>query len=515
MGFLFNKVNNGEKRPRIIASKAFWIFLLILLSPQIARADDLYTYLNATTTIACVSGLNPPLSTNGYVGFEFTAPASGSVSNISLEVSRLGSPTDDIFVEVWTASGSSLGSLVASSTPIAGATFTEDPGHDWKQFNFASPVTFTIGSKYFILTARTGVSDLVNRWCITGHDSGSYDGIDRGAQMNVSNTFDFSNPIKINTIVGDTAPPDANDFTTRIISFHPLEGTTQSTSSVHFDINAYINNDDVGNIIGIRISLHNINQNTLGWLLGNFAPDDFDIVNQNVQDPGFFYAATDTPIAIGNYRIRACLKRTYFFGWVQNNFANIIDDARDCQSHQFVVGTSTFVGSLSQNGFNEYNDFINGLSATSTEALARTCNPINLDFGIRECLTYLLIPGGDALDNTLQGLRQGILVRVPWGYATRVATILSNPATTTLPSWTASIRIASSTYTTLSFNPGDMLAGAGSLVDSIRDPVYNVNLRDIFYTICQLIVAIAVIMTIFADITKSHEHVKGEHNGRE
>lgn len=522
MGFSLFKVNTGEKRPSTIAFKVLLILVSILLSPKVAEASVIAQQLdNSTSLTNCQNNNCRQIIGDGYTG---------TLSSLVVESKMSGGfGSLDIQGAVWewaTAYDGDLAHMATSTDCGLQAGQTNSDGNPQSTLNgptYLSTNTISVGTTQAQQTytfSGLQFKPQCHYWIGTQRQSTTPFGSEIIYGSATSTAFLTSSEDLIPgtsgvkdiyfIMDGDETDPDG----TRIIYFHPLEGTTEATSSVHFDIYAYIDPEDVGSIQGVRISLHNINQNTLGWLLGDFAPDDFDIVNENLQVPGFFYAATDTPIAVGNYRVRACLKRTYFFGWIQNNFANVIDNERDCQSHQFVVGTSTFVGFLSQNGFSEYNDFVNGLSATSTEALSRTCNPINSDFGIRECLTYLLIPGGDALDNTLQGLREGILIRVPWGYFTRAATILSNPATSTLPSWTASIRIASSTYTTLTFDPGDMFAGAGTLVDSIRDPVYGVNLRDIFYTICQLIVAIGVIMTIFSDITKSHGHNQ-EHNGRE
>ncbi len=52
-----------------------------------------------------------------------------------------------------------------------------------------------------------------------------------------------------------------------------------------------------------------------------------------------------------------------------------------------------------------------------------------------------------------------------------------------------------------------MLAGGSVLLDSIDDPIYGKNARDIFTPIIQLVVALAVIFGIIADLTKSHHHM--------
>lgn len=307
-------------------------------------------------------------------------------------------------------------------------------------------------------------------------------------------------------------PPEIESTNTRIIDFNPQDlEVIASSTPVEFDITAYVNSDDLGAIQGIRIELRNIDQNDLLFgVLSQISADDFVIVDEEIETAGLYYYATTTdPLPVGNYRLRACLRRSVF-GLVSNYFdvfTNVVAGEPDCISHQFVVGTSTFIGNLSQAGFDELNDFVTGLSATSTEALAAQCNPLNSNFGIRECLLYLFIPSGENFQSVITGLRDGILIRVPWGYVTRTVNILSSNSTSTIPAFTASIRVGSSEYEELTFDPADMIAGAGTLLDGIQDPIYEKNLEDVFRPIIQAIVAMLVLFTIMSDIMGSHKHV--------
>lgn len=520
MGFPILKVNKGKKLGSIIAFKALWILALIILSPIAARAQSVI--LQQLDQSASQTNCN-----NNVCRQNIGGGLQGTIDQIKLQGTRnVTNQTNYGAIWEWAnAYDGNIGTLssqMATSTTCglqAGQTNGNGDPQTITQPTYTSTNTqtwtSTNGIKTYTFSPAVTIKPQCYYWIGTSDQTGGGINILGSATSTAYETSALD-------LVGGSAVKDLyfivegelGSELTRIISFNPPDGSTQATSSVTFDILAYINPDDVGNILGVNISLHNIDQNALGWLLGDFSPRDFYIVNERVEVPGFFSAATSTPLPVGNYRVEACLERSYFFGWITNPFANIIEDETDCQSNQFVVGTSTFIGSLTQNGFSEYNDFVTGFNATSTEALAATCNPINSQFGIRECLTYLFIPGGDALNNTLQGLREGILTRVPWGYFTRAVTLFSTNATSSLPVFTTSIRVGAADYEELTFDPGDMIAGAGVLVDSIEDPLYGMNLRDIFYTIIQLIVALGVIMTIFADITKSHEHVKG-HNNRE
>lgn len=308
----------------------------------------------------------------------------------------------------------------------------------------------------------------------------------------------------------ENIPLDCNtNPTSRILNFLPNDGVLVD-NPVEFGINACINEEDLGIISGINITLHNIDQNVL--LLSEFSPSDIYLLREeSIETPGLFSYSTTTTLGYGNYRIEACIKRSYFFGFIINPLSSI----NDCQSHQFIVGEPTFIGNISQTIYGETNDFLNGLTATSSAALAATCNPIGGNFGIRECISFLLIPSAGDLQNTMQTARTGILSRAPWGYVNRVYTIFSNTATSTLPSFTASIQVGAGNtetpeITTITIDPGDMIAGGGALLDSIRDPITDKSPRDVFEPMVQLTIALGVLFTIITDLVSSHRHANEE-----
>ncbi len=296
------------------------------------------------------------------------------------------------------------------------------------------------------------------------------------------------------------------DTTTRIVDFTPENGTT-TANPVTFSLHAYVNPDDIGTFIGVRLTLHNIDQNVL--LLGAFSPSDIYLLDGfDATSSGDFYFSTTTTVGEGNYRLNAILERSYLGGWILNPFSPINQNL----SHQFVVGQPTFIGNMSQNGFNELNSIFASSTATSTAANAQKCNVLNVSqFDIVGCGAFLFVPGGDYLDISVQNLKNGVLTRLPWGYFTRMAAILNASTTAPLPSFTAVIQIGpgntnTPATTSLTFDPGDMIAGAGTLVDSIRDPINNKSVKDIFEPMVQLTVALAVLFTIVADLTGSHRH---------
>jgi hypothetical protein len=306
--------------------------------------------------------------------------------------------------------------------------------------------------------------------------------------------------------VNGATPPD---LSTHIVDFTPEDNAT-TTNPVHFSLHAYVNPDDIGQFIGVKFTLHNIDQNVL--LLSAFSPSDIYLLDGfNATTTGDFYFSTTTTIGEGNYRLEAQLERSYLGGWVINPFSPINQDI----SHQFIVCGSdcagTFIGGLSQNGFSELNSIFGSSTATTT-ASAANCNFTSWNtFSLPKCGAYLFVPGGDYLNVTLKGLKDGVLTRVPWGYFTRVVNIFNSTATSSLPTFTAHIQVGpgdSSTppQETLTFDPGDMIAGGGTLLNSISDPINGKSVKDVFEPFVQLSIALSVLFTIIADLTGSHRH---------
>lgn len=301
------------------------------------------------------------------------------------------------------------------------------------------------------------------------------------------------------------SPIPSPDTSTRIISFSPPDNSTTTGPFVDFDFHAYINQDDLSNVRGVKLSLDNIDQNVI--LLGFFSPNQIELVDEDATTSGDFYFSTTTTLGDGNYRLEACIERTYFNGWIFNPFSPIAD----CQSHQFIVGNATFIGNISQSMFTDTNNFLNGLTATSSEALASTCNPLSGNFEIRQCVTFLLIPDAQGLNNVITQAREGIFTRIPWGYFTRVVNIMTSSSTEALPSFTATIQIGpgddmTPETTSLTFDMGDIVSGGGELLDSIQDPIHGKTVKDIFYPFVQATLALGVIFTIVADISRTHQH---------
>lgn len=294
-----------------------------------------------------------------------------------------------------------------------------------------------------------------------------------------------------------------SNFKTRIVSFTPEEGST-TPNLVTFNLHVYINPDDLGFISGVEIEYQNIDQN---YLLSSipFLSHDTLLFSGEATTSGDFYFTATSSLPDGNYRVQAKINRTYAF--IVNPFSSI----SDTQNHQFVVNQETYLGHLNQNGFREFNSIFGSTTATSTAAASANCNPlgwVGASSTLSLCLGFLFYPSGPYLDETIKGFRDGVATRVPWGYFYRMYDIFTETSTTTFATFTASVVTGGSgntSTTTLTYDPADMLAGGAALVNGISDGNGHSS-RDIMEPFVKLTVALMVLFTIYADLTKSHEH---------
>lgn len=290
------------------------------------------------------------------------------------------------------------------------------------------------------------------------------------------------------------------DTSTRIIDFTPAQGATVG-NTVNFTYHAYINPEDIGGVLDIKLKLFTVDQNILFASL--FSPSEIMLFNGIATTSGHWYFSTSTILGDGNYRVEATIERAYLDGWFINIYSSINDD----QVHTFIVNQGTWLGNLQQSIFNTMNTALSDRPATSTQVMYNTCAPLSSTFDIQDCMAVLFVPSKEGMTDVFNSVRSNVLSHKPWGYITRVFNIITSTSTAvSLPSWTAHVQTSASSSISLTFDPADMIAGAGSLLNSIRDPIYGKNTREIFEPFVQLFFAIGVIFTIVVDLMRMRSH---------
>ncbi len=171
---------------------------------------------------------------------------------------------------------------------------------------------------------------------------------------------------------------------------------------------------------------------------------------------------------------------------------------------QFTVGTST--------AYERYMAFLvanaaNPLNATTTAQALNSCLPLPGSWNVQDCVTTLFIPSPNDWNNLIRSLHDGILTRAPWGYITRLASILEGNATST-----AAATLPGISYTfpnlpgtelnglTWNIDMQGMLMAGSSTMASFTDPTSGKSFREIVEPYVLLFIALSAIIIIFHDI---------------
>lgn len=503
--------------------KSILIFSFFVIFPQFASAATTYESAPATST-AAVNFTNGAQSDEYYL-FRWFPRATTTFDRIQLSFSASNTvdvQLDDIFLITDVNNdtrGPTTGNVgddsiyyVKGGSPHTGTT-TASGTIEYLLGTTTTLYPTTFNQNYLFITFRQNVSVLpfiYNTQFATTSSIYSENGFtEQRHQGGIVHRL-CDGPCDINYFEQPDTQIDlpelcSTDPRTRIVDFNPQEGSLLMGPTIDFDLSACINEEDLGTIKGVTVSLHNIDQNVL--IVGQLSPSDILLLNARATSSGPFYFATSSILGDGNYRVKACVERSYFATFIKNPFSGI----SDCQSHQFVVGSSTFIGNISQNLFGQTNDFFNGLTATSSESLALSCNPFSGNFGIRECTAFLFIPSAGAIDQTMTEARTAILTKAPWGYMTRFYDIMSTTSTSSLPAFTASVQIGNGSdltpdVTTIEIDPSDMIAGAGNLLDTTYDPINGKNIKDVAGPMVRLTIALMVLFIIISDLAGMYKH---------
>ncbi len=117
-----------------------------------------------TATLGTVQG---GTATNQATGQSFTAGVSYSCASILLSMVKVGSPSDNLTLEVLT--GSITGTVIATSSATSGSGLSTLQ-NTWLSFAFSS-FSITSGTKYYLRLTRSGANDTNNYYIWIGTSS--------------------------------------------------------------------------------------------------------------------------------------------------------------------------------------------------------------------------------------------------------------------------------------------------------------------------------------------------------
>jgi len=493
--------------------------LSLFLLPVAVRAEVLYSHTIplADRTSLVASYLAGNDIGQGLSGYIFHSNFTGSVGSICLGLDAYTS-SESIVLDVYNMTGEfTITTILKSSSGVVLGTKDWYGANQMSCFDFTDLV-FASSTRYYIASNNLNYSGKDVFWY--GKEYGVANDVLYVGSSDVTITNpeildDGADNKKSKGIIEINSGPAINT-TTRIIDFDPQDGEViniggAATGTVPFNLHAYINEDDIGNFLSIKVIFRNVDQNSLAN--GTCGPLDFglmcsrysfDLFRGIATTSGDFLFSSTTIMAKGNYRVEASLDTATTFLGVNLGFFTSLGAISDVKNHQFIVGSSTFIGNLSQTIFSQTDSFFASLPATTTSALAAQCNPLAGNFGIRECMAFLFIPDANALKNTFEQFRDGVLVKAPWGYLTRFVVIISATTTTALPDISYNFGPKGPLANVVwNISPSDMLAGGASLLASTTDHNGN-TIRDVLEPLVKLIVGLALVFGIVTDLTGSH-----------
>jgi len=125
---------------------------------------------NATQNLGEAAG-----NTKIEQSFQLTGGEAWKASIIKVRIQKAGSPADTVYCRLYTDSGGSPGSLLATGSNAAADIPT---AFDWLAFELDSEVDLALGSTYHIEISRSGANDAMNYYTVSvdeglGYASGS------------------------------------------------------------------------------------------------------------------------------------------------------------------------------------------------------------------------------------------------------------------------------------------------------------------------------------------------------
>lgn len=421
--------------------------------------------------VFAIAGLAPRVFADTEIGAYITC-SSGNIA--------------DVYVPSWS-------SLTSSFNSYGGPTFeSATGGYGYQHIKNGHFVTMNGGLTYGTNYGGAFPLSYVN----------AFDGASSFANSDWYVRFN-SQYIHIGNIYSGICPTTSTttlDISTHIISIFPENGTTTS-NTVTFEMQAYINPDDLAGISGISINFKNNDNNV--FVFSELSPFSYDFLEYyNIENGGYFTYSTTTYLGDGNYTVTGEILGTTLTYIVNplEGFLGVIDRV----SNEFIVNEATFIGNLQSTIGAGLNALSGGRSATSTESLVNSCIPWASSFDTFNCISFLFVPNKMQIQSALVSLKENVLVNFPLGYVTDFISILS---TTT----TSSIKLIDTTIPT-----GILGSGTSIVLDltNVLDPLFNATSSKIgsstktFYELTSyywdLLVYIAFAIYIISRILGSH-----------
>jgi hypothetical protein len=139
-------------------------------------------------------------STALYPSQSFISAGASSLKYAYFLLRKFGNPTQNISVQLRSSSGTTIGGILTTSSPVSASTLQDD-AFTWVRFEFPSPYTLTSVTKYWLTIDQNGVSS-TNYFSIRLDENMGY-GLNQGLYYNGSAWVQFP------TVTHPSGIPDA------------------------------------------------------------------------------------------------------------------------------------------------------------------------------------------------------------------------------------------------------------------------------------------------------------------
>jgi len=531
-------ISNKQWKIKWILGITFSILLLIV-GENTAFADTLYsqsvntTFGNATTSSGATFGTADYISEKRYdqrLGTGLNGTVARVAISYKVQTENLGGGNitgarimcyDDAYITFNNGCSSSTSNFDRLTSTSQTATST------------ALTVIFD-PTKYYVLAIGctnncyngSGTNSLIQ---FAGDTTDSYSG---GALVTYSPGFNIAD---LYFDIYNSSGSSIGQTTTRIDQVSPYHNQTlASTTPLTIEANGYINPDDAIEGLGIespvkiKWNIWSKSRYLLSnecYVFFNCAPTAGSAVNSST---GLEIFSDTSSTSWGSQIFNISSSTTQYLepGWYTLTTAIVKPitilgvSTLPFNSNPAVFGYRTYAATTTSflvdqaNSYDlQLNDTLgqtpgqNPLYASTTaEILSRynDCNP--LAFSLSGCLAILFVPNFIQIANTLDTLKTGVGATIPWGYVTRAYVIMTNNATTTLPTIdidfseapTAEAGIAIGGHLTL--DPWTNLMGSTSILGTATSTQTGNTFREIVEPGWNTFIVLSFLFLVFNDL---------------
>jgi hypothetical protein len=484
--------------------------MILISTPESVKAffisQSNYSSSYSTTTPNAENGFN-------LIQYLGQSPASGTTTAIRLK-STCDTSTN-VSVNLYkSSSGVFYTDSTSTASVIGGGGFVDIPvswhinvnDYLWVQFieSYPRPPEFTcsiggMNDPFATVPSQGNMSGIA--WADTYTQSANRPGV---------TLFDVTR-IYYLLAVDQDLPVIDNPNVTSITSVIPGNNETIATSTTNtIGANGFLASEDLNDYSKLKIHIASLGDqfvygqcaDVICATLGFKRDFSYSLVTAT----GFNFASSTAGLPLGRYSLRATIEKGSFcvFGFCASTKELV------ATTTTFLVATTTRNDQLRERTLG-FIDTYNSMASTTTDFSACTIGAFNLLICGQDLLTWAFVPTSDSMSYTVETIKTGVLRKVPFGYVYRFVEILTDTASTTLPTFDIPLLYPNSNNqmafaTSTLFQPGDMLAGAGQVLDSIKDPIWGTGLKDTFEPIIKAIIAMLVLVTIVSDLLGMHRH---------